>query len=233
MSELLKTALKSLPDYLTFLVAFVSSPRATMRKYSRKEGIDGTLVTHVILGLLLSWGIVRILPYLLPHNHREFALEVLTKVFPDFSRIWSTDREMIPLVMGAILIIVVVLFAGVAHGVSRLWALIGDADSALGGTLWDTVNAGLGFVAFFLPLQALLFTADVTVHYAALFGDISIRTEFILFWLGVLLESASTMLYLPAALSGTHPYTSFKQAGLAMCFMIMPIVGFRWLFVHF
>jgi hypothetical protein len=211
MDKLAESTLKLAPEYISFLVKFAAAPVTAMRSYSGKNTIEPNLVGFVLASIVLSWAIGYIsFVLLLDSQEQAHAVEVLSTVFkqykPAIERWW-----IIPITLPVAIVGFGIVLHVLAYGFHRSLNLRGpeDTDFRLGGSLWDTINAALGFSSLYLVVYATL----TAVGTWSMFRSASPAPSWVDFVPGGVVVGA--FLYLPAALAGTHPSTSFSQATLA------------------
>ena len=213
MEQLLKDALNLLPEYLTFLISFVARPAAEMRRYASQDKIDKKLVAFLGVALALSWVIVFVASNFIPHEYRGFSLDVLRRAFPGVVHLISKPK-LIPLLA----VVSITFLLAALHLIMATWNWLlnlgpePDRDFSLGGSVWDTINAGLGFAALFVPLLAAYGAVTTVLMFIPNAKDVAIGL------VGLVVLLASVFYYLPGALSGTHRATSFRQAFFATVF---------------
>jgi len=211
MDKLAEAALKVLPEYMSFLLRFVSAPRTTMRQYSGKARIEPELVVFVVVSVVVSWVIRQIcLAILLDPEQQDHASEILAIVYSRFRPVTSN-----PFIIPLALLLLVLLLGALLHAIAALYHrslnLRGpeDNDFRLGGSIWDTLNGAFGFAVLYVPSIVGLTSITTFLYFRP-----EDRLDLTMFWLDVG-ASVGLLGYLPVALSGSHPNTSIGQASLA------------------
>ncbi len=208
---------KSIAEYFTFVLSFATKPRDTLRPYAGKTEIDARLLLFACGSVVLSYAILLLAKAMGAADDSSEIVRV----------IGSLDWKIVPLLLALLVVLVSVLF----HLVAKVAPLIAErklkstgADPHqphLGGTCWDTINAALGFSAFYLPVGIGVY-ACLTLFVADPDRDRTLVV--VVFTFASLSLSAGILGYFPAALAGTHPNTSYVQALVSMMFSITIVV---------
>jgi hypothetical protein len=143
--------------------------------------------------------------------NRSRVTEVLTMAYGRFTPI--IERWYVaPIALLLLLVALGVLLHALAYGYHRSLNIRGPADNdfRLGGSIWDTVNAVLGFSALYLPVYVAITAVSTWLYFMSSSAD---SLLFLVVSGGAVV--GPLFIYLPAALAGTHPETSFGQAILA------------------
>ncbi len=213
LSSLLKTTPELLAEYLNFSINFAKKPRATLQPYEGKGSIDSKLTRFVLLSVALSFIIALI----------ASKFGVAEDPSPTLAFIHSFDPSLLPIVAIVLILAITILFHLAAQIYISLNRLIpGALDAHLGGSVQDSINASFGFAAFFVPLTTIVLSVLLILanQNSAVINPMVPGT------IGIALAVVS-VIYYPAALSATHPNTSFLQAFLAVSASLVVIFLLR------
>lgn len=220
MEPLLKATIRLPRAYLKFLIAFVLRPAREMHRYSGRPEIDKQLLSFVLVALVLSDAILFVTPPFIPQGESTIAHAVLGRMFS----VYLSIRWFKPMLIPLLVIVTITLLLGVSHLIAVSWFQLMNIgfrrnplvpvgkEFHLGGSVWDTINGGLGCAALYLPVFTLGLVVDTVSQVNPnlnSFAVVSCTTG---------LELALLYYYLPAALSGTHRGASFAQAFAASAF---------------
>jgi hypothetical protein len=206
-TDLLKAPAERVAEYLSFLIVFATKPRDALHPYAGKTMIDPKLFSFSIFGVSLCY------PILL--TARAFGVAEDKSVIVGI--VGAIPLWVLPFVAVLLIIVAAIVFHIVATVLVPLWmeyrlrSTGAPMSPHLGGTLWDSLNAALGFSSFYLPLMFVGYAVIIVAHSHADAG-----TSWILFLGVIALISVSFFCYFPAALAATHPNTTFLQAGRAL-----------------
>jgi len=195
----IKSWLDIAPHYIGFFLAFLKSPATALRDVKGAAKISSDLVSIMLGGIALSYFII--LAFQSPALKADEGTVV--------GVLRSIDRNTMPFVALLTVVLVAVLGHLIAKAVARVLRMPGFRQSDLlgpdlGGTVEDSVNAALGFAAVFIPIS--VGTIDLALFSPNLWVMLSWALAM---WVMILI-------YLPLALSATHPNTSFVQSALAV-----------------
>ncbi len=212
MEKISEWALKLLPEYASFLIRFASAPIAAMRPFSGKNAVEPVLFSFVLVSMVVGWVIGYVsFVLILDTAQQARAIEVLALAYGRFKPI--AERWYVPLIALPLLLLCLgIVLHTLAYGYHRSLNVRGpeDNDFRLGGSLWDTINAVLGFSALYVPAHVAFGAVSTWSYFQS-----QPAQELLLFWVDVGTNVVMLFVYLPAALAGTHPNTSFRQAALA------------------
>ncbi len=212
-SSMLKATPELLAEYFNFAINFAQKPRATLQPYQAFGRIDSKLTSFVLLGVGLSIVIALI----------AGEIGVAEDPSSTLSFIRSFDSSLLPVVTIVLILAITIVFHLAAQVYIRLNRLIPGALYAhLGGSLQDSINAAFGFAAFFVPLTTILLSVLLVLTNQ----NPTVITPIVPGITGIAL-AVVMVIYFPAALSATHPNTSFMQAFLALAASVVVIFLLR------
>jgi hypothetical protein len=217
-TDIVKAGPERVAEYLSFLILFAVSPREALRPYAGKTAIDSRLLSFSVLGvslcivILLAAGAIGV-------AEDKSAIVGIVGAIP----LWLRPFVAVLVVVGAAIVFHVVgIFLVPLWAQSRLRSTGDPRSPHLGGTHWDSLNAALGFSAFYLPLAFLGYAVILVAH---THGDPG--NAWILFLAVMTLISVSFLCYFPAALAATHPDTTVLQAALTLMYALTLMVVVR------
>ncbi len=210
-----ETLAKSFADYLNFIFDFARSPRQALQGYVATHRVSRELVWFAFVGVITSTLIVSITSLLKNGPELGPASAYLSAIVGNFN-----------VLLAPVMFMAVFVIAMVVHGLAQLHVgrrhirLMQPGDLGyLGGTIEDSVNAFLAFSAMFLPLSASFVTMILIV--GAMAPGLA---EIVVLPLSVAVGAISMLFHLPAALSTTHPRTSFREALFALLGALSTVV---------
>ena len=205
-------------EYLSFLVSFAWKPQEALHPYVQKKEVDKKLFSFALLATGLCWVILLVARAFGAAEDKSFIVGV----------VGSLPSWAIPVLAVLLVLLVSVVFHVVATTLVPLWVKLKPRSSGaptgphLGGSIWDSVNAAFGFSAFYLPLFFVGYAAMLLAH-----PNLEQTTSLIVFLSIMIVLFGALLYYFPSALAGTHPNTSFLQAGSALTFSMTVLVVIR------
>ena len=198
--KVVKDWLDIAPAYINFALKFFRSPKDAFEGVSGSSKVSSDITGILLGGIALAYLIVIVAapPEMVLGTGRvaEFFSELDPKLLPVAALLVAVAVRVVSHVAGKVF----ARFSEWGRGSSP-----GKWDPKLGGTVEDSVNAALGFVAVFAPLLvSVLFVAE------ELWVDSRVLTGL----LGVSL-AVFVIAYFPLSLSSAHPNTGVWQAALA------------------
>lgn len=188
-----------LPEYVDFLADFVWSPRRALTIAHGKGSIDSRLLIFACASFALATGIAEVFRIFTAARPKIILFKELGQSLEDLGSAHLPAFVMLSTLAVAILIHIP------AKVFSRSFRALGENPREirvyLGGNFKDSVNAILGFTAFYVPFAVFLVYSGAAVR-LRYFNDIAIQ-----FWLGIPLLP----IYLGLALAACHPNKSSYQ----------------------
>lgn len=202
LDSLLEAAPEVIAGFFNFLINFATKPRATLQPYQGRGKIDPKLISYVSLSVGLSFVVALI----------ASAIGVAEDPSQTLTFIRSFEPELLPIVVIVLILgITILLHVAARVYISLMRITPGALDAHLGGSIQDSINASFGFSAFFVPLTTLLFSALLVAANQNPDSVSPIVPGIVGLGLAVVL-----LIYYPAALSATHPNTSYLQGAIAL-----------------
>lgn len=188
-----------LPEYMDFLADFVWSPRRALATAYGKGSVDSRLLIFACASFTLATGIAEVF--------RTFTAARPKIIF--FRELGRSLEALGPAHLPAFVMLSTFAVAVLVHIPAKVlggsFRALGENPREirvyLGGNLKDSVNAVLGFTAFYVPFAVFLVYSGAAVK-LRYFNEIAAQ-----FWLGIPLLPV----YLGLALAACHPNTSSYQ----------------------
>lgn len=221
--DILRPTAEHIALYVRFWIAFVWPPARALSEIEGSGKVQPQLIVFLGIGILVAWLI----------GYAAGLAGVPDDPSASFQAAKGMTYGSIPQ-FGLAATLVTVIVAALVHGAVRLYGLIdrerpgparatgllpalGSLRAHLGGNVQDTINAALGFVAFFAPLAVLILASALMLARVAASGIVVGSA-------GILL-AALFLVYLPAALAATHRNTGYGQAFVSLA-VVCVALGF-------
>jgi hypothetical protein len=200
VDKAVKSWLDIAPAYMNFMLKFVRDPRQAFSKVAGSADVSSDLTSILLGGVALSYLIV--------------VLGGSPGLKQDPGRVAGLLRGLDYQVLPILAVFVTLALAVMSHVSGKFYAALsrrgrtataGRWDPKLAGSIEDSVNAGLGFAAVYVPLAAAVICVSSWLPTHSSMGAS----------VGGLLLAVFLVIYFPWSLSSTHRNTRFGQAFLA------------------